>query len=41
MGDVLEGAIILWLPDTVQLDAIIHPWYSHFKEKNLAKWVIL
>ncbi|PVD22219.1 hypothetical protein C0Q70_18025 [Pomacea canaliculata] len=38
MGDVLEGAIILWLPDTVQLDAITHPWYSHFKEKNLAKY---
>ncbi|RZF34893.1 hypothetical protein LSTR_LSTR012890 [Laodelphax striatellus] len=36
--DIMEGAVILWLPDQLQLKKHRHPWQRTYRADTLAKW---
>ncbi|XP_059481067.1 glycosaminoglycan xylosylkinase [Neocloeon triangulifer] len=36
--DVLEGALVLWLPNRIKLRKIRHPWQRTYKDGKLARW---
>ncbi|XP_065345223.1 glycosaminoglycan xylosylkinase [Cloeon dipterum] len=36
--DILEGSLILWLPNKVKLRKIRHPWQRVYKDGKRAKW---
>ncbi|XP_047344059.1 glycosaminoglycan xylosylkinase [Vespa velutina] len=40
IGDVLEGALIFWLPRYLHLVKHRHPWQRTYKKKKLAPWEI-
>lgn len=39
-GDILEGALIFWLPRYLHLVKHRHPWQRTYKRKKLAPWEI-
>ncbi|KAG7260114.1 hypothetical protein CRUP_031397 [Coryphaenoides rupestris] len=38
VGDVMEGAVTLWLPDVWPLQKHRHPWGRTYREGKLARW---
>lgn len=39
-GNMLEGALILWLPRYLRLIKHRHPWQRTYKENKLATWEV-
>ncbi|XP_077573736.1 glycosaminoglycan xylosylkinase [Stigmatopora nigra] len=37
-GDIMEGSMTLWLPDTWPLQKHRHPWGRTYREGKLARW---
>lgn len=37
-GDILEGALILWLPSYLKLTKHRHPWQRTYKRNKFALW---
>lgn len=37
-GDVVEAAVILWLPDSVKLKSYRSPWQRTYKKDKQAPW---
>lgn len=38
--DIMEGALILWLPDHFVLKKFRHPWQRTYKKDTLARWEV-
>ena len=38
IGDVIEGSVTLWFPDTKPLDKVRHPYQRTYKPDKTARW---
>lgn len=37
-GDIMEGSLTLWFPDSKPLDKVRHPYQRTYKPDKMARW---